>query len=164
MKQLSNLKQFAFYLLISLFLTACGEQDKTASEPVKTKEVLTLNGKNISSFTKSFSKEYFSTLDNLVNSFETARDSGKEYEFVKYRNQTWTPNFKERKDYYEAILKKNNAFIKKVGIKPLFEKFSGMLYVGVYLKNGLLDGDKEKLEKAFSIIEKDKKVVKALSK
>ena len=161
MKQLSSLKYLAFFLLIGLFLAACGEQDKA---PPKAKEVLTLSDENVSNFTKSFAKEYFQTLDNLITSFEAAKKNDKEYDFVNYRNQTWTPNFKERKDHYEAILKKNNTFIKKAGIKPLFEKFSGMLYVGVYLKNGLLDDDKEKLKKAFSIIEKDKKVVKSLSK
>lgn len=164
MKHLSSLKYLAFFLLISLFLTACGEQDKASEATSKVKEVLTLSNKNVSSFTKSFAKEYFQTLDNLVASFEAAKKNGKEYDFVNYRNRTWTPNFKERKDYYEAILKKNNTFVKEVGIKPLFEKFSGMLYIGIYLKNGLLDGDKEKLEKAFSTIEKDKKVVKSLTK
>ncbi len=162
MKQLSSLKYLAFYVLISLFLSACGGEGDKA--PPKVKEVLTLNKSNIKSFTQDFVEEYVSTLDDLVNAYETAKKNDTGYKFVNYRNQIWTPNFKDRKDYYEGILKKNNSFIKKVSIKPLFEKFSGMIYIGIYLKRGIIDNDQEMLEKALSLIENDRRIVKSFSK
>lgn len=162
MKQLLKLNQLAFYLLISLFLTACGEQEKVVAEPVK--EVLTLSNKNIKGFTKDFAKEYFSTLNSLVTSFKAAKKNDNKYDFINYRNRVWTPNYKERKDYYEAILEKNNTFIKNAGITPLFEEFSGIIYIGIYLKNGLMDDDNEKLKKASSLMKEGTKVVKNLSK
>ncbi|NQY27719.1 MAG: hypothetical protein HRT92_11170 [Piscirickettsiaceae bacterium] len=164
MKRLSNLKYLAFYFLIGLFLSACGEQDTTTKAPPKTKEVLTLSDSNIKSFTHNFVKEYLNTLDDLINAYETAKKNDTGYKFVNYRNHTWTPNFKERKDYYEALLRKNNAFVKKAGIKPLFEKFSSMLYIGIYLKRGIIDDDQETLEKALNLIVNDRKIVKSFSK
>lgn len=148
----------AFFLFISLFLSACGEAEKEAIA-IK-KEITELSDKNKNSFVKRFTKEYSVTLNDLIASFDKARKSGKHYDFIRYRNHTWTPAYKKRKDHYQTVLEKNQAYILDNELSSLFKKFDSMIYIGIYLKNGLLNDDLKKIDKAFATAKKDHRVVK----
>ena len=161
MKLVSNLNYVLLCLCMSLFITACGG-DKAPEET--TPEMIVLNDDNITVFTLRFAKEYIHTLNKLISGFHEAKKSNSSYNFVLYRNKTWTPEYIERKHYYEAILKNNSAYIATSPVKPLFDKFSSLIFIGINLKNGLLDQDQDKLQKTMITIEEDKAVVKAIIK
>jgi len=139
--------------------------DKSSEKAVeKAKPIIDLNDANVKQFTQSLSKDYIKVQKDLLDSFYSHKKAGDSYGFTQYRNLKWTPAYIEKKDYYQAVLDKNRAYITTAGIKPLFLRFENLIYIGINLKNGLLNDDQALLKTTLAEASADKKIVESFAK
>jgi len=148
--------------VLSLSLFGCDTADN--KEVSVTKEITTLTDKNIKTFTKTLLKDYVEARSELLAQFKTFKKANDKYGFAKYRNHTWTPKYIEKKEYYNAVLDENRAYIDKAGVKPLFLRFENLLYIGVNLKNSLLNDDDELLQTTYAEIKEDHATISKFKK
>lgn len=164
--QLSSIKHLLNILLIvtaSLFLTACGKSDQETNTD-KAGSIPTLNDANIKQFTSDFSIDYIETQKSLLASFHSHQKANDSFGFTQFRNLVWTPAYIEKKNYYQATLDKNRSYIATTSIKPLFLRFENLIYIGINLKNGLLDEDQELITETLAEAKADKKLVVKIAK
>jgi len=149
-------------LCLSLSLISC---DKGSEKPTEeAKPIIELNDGNVQQFTQSLAKDYAQIQKALLDAFYSHKKSGDSYGFTKFRNHSWTPNFVEKKDYYQAVLNKNRDYISTAGIKPLFLRFENLIYIGINLKNGLLNNDQDLMKETLAEAAADKKIIESLAK
>jgi len=157
-------KQLLLVFAICVFLVAC---DKDADDAKITEvEVIVpiLSDDNIKEFTIGMAKNYNANLDSLMAEFYSAQKADNEYQFVNFRNYTWTPNYIKQKDFYQKVLENNASYLSRSPSRPLFDKFEQLIYIGIDLKNALLDKDEAKLQEHLVAINKDKDTVNSLTK
>jgi hypothetical protein len=123
-----------------------------------------LNDQNIKDFTIKMAMDYNDLLDSLLAEFNVANKARDEYRFVNFRNHTWTPNYIKQKDYYQNVLANNSIYLSKSPTRILFDKFEYLIYIGIELKNVLLDEDDVKLQEQLTAITKNKATVGELIK
>lgn len=157
-------KQIIFMFFMSLLLVACNENSDDSDVIEIAVEVPTLSDKNIKDFTIKMVKDYNVILNSLLVEFNSAKKEGNEYQFVNFRNYTWTPNYIRQKNYYQSVLAHNAAYLSKSPSRVLFDKFEYMIYIGIDLKHALLDKDDVKLHEQLVVINKDKNIVNGLIK
>lgn len=157
-------KQFFLMFIISIFLVACdkdSEESKVAGGEVS---VPTLSDENIKDFTVKMAKDYNANLDSLVVAFNQAKKDDQEHQFVNFRNRQWTPAYIKQKDYYQKVLADNSTYLSTSPSKVLFDTFENLIYIGIGLKNALLDKDDVKLQAQLAEIKKEKAIVNGLIK
>jgi hypothetical protein len=159
---LAESKHVFLMFVMGIFLVACNKSSDDSEVAEVIVEVPTLNDQNIKEFTIKMAKDYNASLDSLVTEFNAAKKEGNEYQFVNYRNYTWTPNYIEKKDYYQNVLAHNSAYLSKSPTRILFDKFEYLIYTGIELKSVLLDEDNVKLQEQLAAITKDKAIVDGL--
>jgi len=156
---LAMFKHIFLMLFLGVVLVACdkGSEDSNLVEA----EVLvpTLSDANIKAFTIKMAADYKENLNSLMAGFQSAKKEGNEYQFVNFRNHTWTPAYIKQKDYYQKVFENNASYLAQSPSKPLFDKFESLIYVGITLKNALLDKDDVKLKAQLAVIENDKNIV-----
>lgn len=155
-------KHFFLMLFISVLLVACNKSSDDSKVTEVEAEVPTLTDKNIKDFTIKMAKDYNASLDSLLAEFNSAKKAGDEYQFVNFRNNTWTPNYIKHKDYYQNVLAHNSSYLAKSPSRVLFDKFEYLIYTGIELKNVLLDEDDIKLQAQLAAINKDKEIINGL--
>jgi len=157
-------KSLLLMIVMSVFVTACNK----ASEDTEVKEVEisvpTLSDKNIREFSAKMAKDYNNNLNSLMDGYNQAKKVDNAYAFMSYRNNKWTPIYIKQKDYYQKVFEQNKSYLSHSASKPLFEKFEGLIYIGIDLKNAFLDEDKAKLQEVLAVINEDKKIVKSIVK
>jgi hypothetical protein len=149
---------------MSFLLVACNKSSDESEFTEVIVEVPTLNDQNIKDFTIKMAKDYNELLDSLLLEFNVAKKAGDEYRFVNFRNHTWTPNYIEQKNYYQNVLAHNSSYLAKLPTRILFDKFEYLIYIGIELKNVLLDEDDVKLQEQLAAITKNKATVDGLIK
>jgi hypothetical protein len=149
---------------MSFLLVACNKSSDESEFTEVIVEVPTLNDQNIKDFTIKMAKDYNDLLDSLLLEFNVAKKAGDEYRFVNFRNHTWTPNYIEQKNYYQNVLAHNSSYLAKLPTRILFDKFEYLIYIGIELKNVLLDEDDVKLQEQLAAITKNKATVDGLIK
>lgn len=156
-------RKIILIFIMSIFLIAC---DKGSDDLKGTTMVVpTLTDTNIKGFTINMAKDYNALLNSLVVAFNKAQKNEDDvYKFVDYRNVTWTPKYIKKKDYYQKVLAHNASYLSKSPSKPLFGVFENLIYIGVHLKNALLDKDDEKLKEQIAQMKKDKAIVNRIIK
>ncbi len=154
-----SLKSIFLWLFLSIFISACGQ--KTGSEKA---EIPQLDDSNIHAFSFSLGKNYYSTSNKLLVAFKAHKQSGDSYAFTQFRNNTWTPAYIKEKKFYQAVYQKNKAYINSSNAKPLFLAYENLIYIGVDLKNSLLDKNFELEKKALVSLRQDKATIKAILK
>jgi len=146
---------------ISLLLTACDKSGQDTEKAVK--PILALSDANAKQFKVAFYKDYVKTQKALLEAFHRHQKAGDSFGFTQFRNTVWTPAFIEKKNTYQAILDKNRTYIDTASIKPMFLRFENLIYIGINLKNGLLDDDQELLKTTLAEASADKRIVKAIA-
>jgi hypothetical protein len=136
-----------FISLLMLVLAGCSSSE---NEQEKSAVNINLTNKNIVSFSQRISDDYFTNINALFQAYQKAALSDKPHEFVNYRNGTWTDNYISKKNYYSKVYETNEKFIISSPIKPLFEEFENLIYIGLDLKNGLLNADQARISNAYS--------------
>lgn len=157
-------KQLLLLLTMSIFLIAC---DKASEESIVVEvetPVPTLTDNNIKDFTIKMAEDYNAKLDSLVVAFTQAQNNGEVYQFVNFRNHQWTPLYIKQKDYYQKVLRENSTYLSKSPSRALFDKYENLIYIGIGLKNGLLNQDDVELQTQLAEIEKDKTLVNSFLK
>jgi len=149
-------------LCLSLTLVSCDNGSEKTVE--KAKPIPVLNDANVKQFTQALSKDYVETQTALLDAFYSHKKSGDSHGFTQYRNYTWTPVFIEKKDYYQAVLDKNRSYVTRKALKPAFIRFENLIYIGLSLKNGLLNDDQEMMQAALAEAKADKKLVQFVAK
>ena len=160
-----SVPKYVFLMFImSLLLIACNknsdDQNATKVEVV----VPTLSDENIKDFTIKMAKDYLANLDSLVAEFNAAKEAGDEQQFINFRNYTWTPNYIKQKNYYQKVLENNASYLALSPSRPLFDIFESLIYIGISLKNSLLDKDDVKLQEQLATIANDKNIVNNIIK
>lgn len=156
--------QDCFKIVTLCFLTclsACDSSEKTSNE-TKSKQAVTLNDDNINTFTITFANQYLTTLKGLTDAYQKADKSGDSFSFIQYRNYEWTPNYIERKHYYQAVQEKNKLFLNNTPTQELFAPFERLIFVGIELKKGLSNNDKTLIKKAYDTIKQDRHTVETV--
>lgn len=146
-----------FFVLTALVIFLVGCSDESTQDSATT--IPTLNDSNINSFTEKLTADYLDMSDRLLHAFKQAKKSGNANFFIEYRNNTWTPAYIPQKDYYTEVFKKNKAFLAKVDAGALFARYENLIYVGLDLKNGLLNQDQDRIQLALAEAAKDKALV-----
>jgi hypothetical protein len=163
-----KLISIATLCVFSFILTACDVLDlspkQTEPEAINATEIIILNKDNIDAFSVTFAQAYLESVDDLLAAFEKYNNDENSYKFVRYRNYQWTPNYIKKKDYYQAVLQKNQHFLAQSTFRPLFDYFEGLIFIGISLKKGLLDNNQPLIKKTLVTIEKDRSRVEALLK
>ena len=149
-------------LCLSLTLVSCDNASEKTVE--KAKPIPVLNDANIKQFTQALSKDYVETQKDLLDAFYDHKKAGDAHGFTEFRNYDWTPAFIVKKDYYQAVLDKNRSYVTRKAIKPAFIRFENLIYIGLSLKNGLLNDDQEMMQAALAEAEADKKLVEFVAK
>ena len=157
-------KHIFLMFLISFLLVACNKSSDESEVTEVIVEVPTLNDQNIKDFTIKMAMDYNDLLDSLLAEFNVANKARDEYRFVNFRNHTWTPNYIKQKDYYQNVLANNSIYLSKSPTRILFDKFEYLIYIGIELKNVLLDEDDVKLQEQLTAITKNKATVGELIK
>ena len=142
-------------------LSGCDSSEKSPKE-TKFKEAITLNDDNLNAFTIEFANHYLTTLKGLTDAYQKAKKSGDSFSFIQYRNYEWTPDYVEKKHYYQAVQEKNEAFLSNTPTQKLFAPFERLIFVGIELKKGLSTNDKTLIKKAYTTIKKDHHIVKTV--
>ena len=154
-----SLSSIFLWLYLSFFLVACGQ--KSGAEKA---EVPHLDDSNIHAFSLSLGKDYYSTANKLFAAFKTHKQSGDGYGFSQFRNNTWTPEYVKEKKFYHSVYQQNKAYINSSDSKPLFLAYENLIYIGVDLKNSLLDKNAELEKEALASLKQDKITIKAILK
>ncbi len=152
-KALTNLIYGLIFILFTFSLAGCSSSE---SEQAKTVNITSLSNKNIVSFSQKISNDYFSNINALLKAYNKASLSNDSHAFITYRNGTWTDNYIKQKNYYSKVYEANKNFIKDNSIEPLFIEFENLIYIGLDLKNGLLETDKARINNALSETKKAK--------
>jgi len=148
-------------LCLSITLVSCDKSEKIVE---KEKPIPVLNDDNVKQFTLALANDYEKTQKELLDGFYRYKKAGDSYGFTKFRNGDWTPAFIQKKDYYQAVLNKNRSYITRKALKPAFLRFENLLYIGLSLKNGLLNDDQEMIQAALVEAKADKKLVEFVAK
>lgn len=155
-----SVKSLFLWFSLSLILVACGQEP--SSEKVEKIDIPQLNNGNIHAFSVALSKEYFNTTSSLITAFNSHKQAGKHFEFTQFRNNTWTPAYIKEKRFYQSVYKKNKGFINSGNTKPLFLAYENLIYIGIGLKNSLLDQDIALEKEAMSSLEQDKATINTI--
>jgi len=150
------------WLCISLALVSCDKAPDGADKAAE--PIITLSNENVKEFSRTLAKDYVKRQKELLDSFYSHKKSGEAYGFTQYRNYTWTPEFIEKKKYYQAVLDNNRSFISEKSIKPLFLRFENLIYIGLNLKNGLLNGDEELMKSTLAEAAADRSTIISIAK
>jgi hypothetical protein len=164
---ITTTKNIVIFLLISIFLSACGEPTSSAGDEANSKAStapLKLSKDNIDEFTLTFANTYLDMVDTLVSEFMKYKEANDAYGFIRYRNYYWTPAYTEQKDYYQQVIKDNRAYLESSKINPLFNKFDNLIYYGIDLKHALLEKDKKLLDETLAHLDKQETIVKHVIK
>lgn len=157
-------RQFFLMFILSVLLVACDKDSDDSKVAEVEVPVSILSDENIKDFTVKMAKDYNANLDSLMVAFNQAKKDDQEYEFVNFRNQKWTPAYIKQKDYYQKVLADNLTYLSTSPSRTLFDKFENLIYIGIGLKNALLDKDDVKLQAQLAEIKKDKEIVNGLIK
>ncbi len=155
-------KHFLIIFILSIFLVACDKGSEDSKVVEVEKSVPTLNDQNIQDFTTEMAKDYTAKLDSLMVAFNQAKKDDDAIKFVNFRNFKWTPAYIKQKDFYQKVLAKNSSFLAKSTSRPLFDVYENLIYIGIGLKNALLDKDDAKLQMQLAEIQKDKAILNGL--
>ena len=153
------LKTVFLGLLLSLLIVACNQQSDAKNKPIPQ-----LNDDNIDAFALSLGKDYFRTAASLTTSFKSHKQSGKSYQFTQFRNNTWTPAYIKEKKFYQSVYQQNKIYINSSKRKPLFLAYENLIYIGVDLKNALLNKNNLLEKEAMASLRQDKASIKAILK
>jgi hypothetical protein len=154
-----SLKPLFLSLCLSFFIVACNQKPETEKA-----EILQLNDSNIHAFSLSLGKDYYSIANKLITAFKKHKPSGDGYGFSQFRNNTWTPAYIKEKKFYQSVYQQNKAYINSSDTKPLFLAYENLIYIGVDLKNSLLDKNPELEKEALASLKQDKATIKATIK
>ncbi len=162
MNAITLIKTTAISLCFALLFSAC---DKPVdSEPAtKTKAIPTLNNKNLKAFIYTLSQDYMKSSSNLLTAFNVYKKSGDSFGFIQFRNHKWTPAYIEKKNYYQAVYKQNKAYITNNNLSPLFLAYENLIYIGINLKNSLLDKNNDLEKEALRSLEEDRAIFDKVS-
>jgi hypothetical protein len=150
--------QLLYALSICLLLSSCGDNSATSSAS----DTVTLNQSNIKQYAHQIAEDYSSQLNNLLSGYNKARQSGESFDFIQYRNSVWTPAYIKKKEFYDELLADNKPFLSSHPASDLFVLFDSLIYIGIDLKNGLLDNDPERANKALARAKEAKSTVLAI--
>lgn len=152
-------------LMLCLWLSACDQLDltpKPSSLTNTSNDLIQLNSNNIDTFTIEFAQTYLSTLNELLVAFKKYNNPDSSYQFVQFRNNQWTPQYIKNKNHYQAVLQHNASFLEQSTSRPLFDHFEGLIYIGLDLKKGLLDGRPALIKQALKKAKRDRLQVNAI--
>ncbi|MDF1588586.1 MAG: hypothetical protein P1P93_05445 [Gammaproteobacteria bacterium] len=146
-------------LLIALLFIGCND-----NQPSETghSSILTLDKSNIKTFASRCQKDYDSIHAGLIEHFNIAYKNNDGYGFADFRNNKWTPAYIEKKNFYADVYAHNEAFLKSSPIAPLFDRFDNLIYIGINLKNGLLNNDKELIDQTLAEAKVDQQLVHSI--
>ncbi len=131
-----------YSLLLCLpLLSGCSEEPSAKEKAGSPVQLVQLNPKNQSEFVGLLVGDYLDRSENLIQHYLMSRNAGDVQGFVRYRNQSWTPEYMARKELYEQILHKNKAYIYRHQINDLFDCFMSLQRLSLHLKHSLQNSD-----------------------
>jgi hypothetical protein len=144
---MEKLRSVTLILLTSIIcLTGCDSSQDSQEQPTA---IIKLNANNIGSFTERMANNYLRTQKSLVDAYSAAKKAHDPQSFIDYRNHQWTEQYIVEKDRYAAIYQSNKALINDHSSATLFLLYEDLIYIGLDLKNGLMDNDDNREERAL---------------
>ncbi len=65
----------------------------------------------------------------------------------------------EKKRYYQAVYKQNKTYITSNNLTPLFLAYENLIYIGINLKNSLLDNNSALEKEALTSLKEDQATI-----
>ncbi len=158
-KNVSLLLRVSIFMLFTFFLIACDDTNSPTPQTPKQNKVTKLNSKNIDAYANEMANNYINIQDQLVQHYQQAKQTKNTFGFIQYRNHTWTPEYISLKTRYNRDFEYNKAFLEKQKSAPLFTIYENLIYIGLDLKNGMLEDDIERQQSALEAAKKDKQQV-----
>lgn len=151
--------QISISMLFMLLLMGCDNANSPAPHSPKQNKATELSSKNINEYANEMANSYISIQEQLLKHYQQAKQSNNTYDFIQYRNHKWTPEYMSMKTRYSRDFEHNKAFLEKQPSAPLFAIYENLIYIGLDLKNGLLEDDEARQKTALEEAEKDKQQV-----
>ena len=152
------LLKFSIPMLFTLFLIGCDNADSPAPHSPKQNKATELSSKNINEYANEMANNYINIQQKLLKHYQQAKQSNNTYDFIQYRNHKWTPEYISLKTRYSRDFEHNKAFLEKQVSAPLFTLYENLIYIGLDLKNGLLEDDQARQQTALEEAEQDKQL------
>jgi hypothetical protein len=145
-------------VFFALFLTSCDDSSAPTLQTPKQHKLAELGNSNINAYTNEMVNNYIKIQNELIQHYQQAKQKNKPYEFIQYRNQTWTPEYISLKNKYSRDYEHNASFLKDQPSAPLFTVYENLIYIGLDLKNGLLENDEARQQSAMEAAQKDREL------
>ncbi|SFK03428.1 hypothetical protein [Methylophaga sulfidovorans] len=158
-KLMHPLLKISISMLFMLLLMGCDNANSPAPNSPKQHKATELSSKNINEYANEMANSYISIQEQLLKHYQQAKQSNNTYDFIQYRNHKWTPEYMSMKTRYSRDFEHNKAFLEKQPSAPLFAIYENLIYIGLDLKNGLLEDDEARQKTALEEAEKDKQQV-----
>lgn len=155
----------ALMLLITLLflplLSGCSDETKeikTADAPLQT---FHLNFENQSEFTTQLINDYLDSNEKLIRHYAGFRKAEDVQGFIAYRNESWTPEYMRRKEFYQRMLHRNKAYVYRHQINGLFDRFMALQKLSLHLKHSLQNSDANLAAQVMEKLAADERAVTA---
>lgn len=158
-KLIHPLLKISISMLFTLLLMGCDNANSPTPHSPKQNKTTELSSKNINEYANEMANSYISIQEQLLKHYQQAKQSNNTYDFIQYRNHKWTPEYMSMKTRYSRDFEHNKAFLEKQPSAPLFAIYENLIYIGLDLKNGLLEEDETRQKTALEEAEKDKQQV-----
>nr|WP_320167235.1 hypothetical protein [uncultured Methylophaga sp.] len=150
--------KMSLLMLFTLLLMGCDDTNAPSPQTPKQHQLTELSQKNINAYTNEMVSNYIKIQDQLIQHYQQAKQNNNIFEFIQYRNHTWTPEYISLKNKYSRDFKHNEPFLNGQPSAPLFTIYENLIYIGLDLKNGLLEDDEVRQQSALEAAKEDREL------
>jgi hypothetical protein len=148
-----------FAFILSIFLIGCDKAEDPVSKEDPRLKIVKLTKNNINAYSRQIARNYLDKQKSLLEAYQTAKKNDDVHSFVRFRNQEWSEDYVALRQAYTKVFKLNKEFLKTQPSAPLFGLYENLMYIGLDLKNGLLENDEARQKKAIEAAKQERQMV-----
>lgn len=147
-----------FFLSLSMLLGGCSEESTTTEKADMSVQSYQLDLENQSAFIDQLAGDYLDSSEKLSQQFLISNKAGDAHGFIRYRNESWTPEYMGRKAFYQQMQHLNKAYIYRHQLNDLFDSFMDLQKLSLHLKHSLQNDDPLLAKQVMNKLEKDQEI------
>ncbi|WP_290701377.1 hypothetical protein [Amphritea sp.] len=148
-------------LLFLPLLSGCSDEPEVRKVVDAPLQAFHLNSENHSEFIVLLVNDYLDSNEKLIQHYAEFRKANDVQGFIAYRNESWTPEYMRRKEFYQQMLHRNKAYAYRHQINGLFDRFMGLQKLSLHLKHSLQNSDANLAAQVMEKLTADEKAVTA---
>ncbi|BBB27448.1 hypothetical protein [Amphritea japonica] len=145
-------------LLLSILLSGCSEESAPTEKAGVAVQSFHLNPENQSELIERLAGDYLESSEKLTQQFLMSRKAEDAQGFIRYRNESWTPEYMSRKEFYQQIQHLNKAYIYRHQLNGLFDSFMHLQKLSLHLKHSLQNSDSLLAEQVMVKLAEDQEI------